>query len=95
MSAVGFTSMSVLLGLPPALPRPTMLIKASTRVCDRSITMSFMCSKLRHPDPPGSTIVDTARKAEAVGKHHAVVGAESLADRGPVDVRVEIDRAEA
>ena len=32
-------------------------------------------------------------EAEPVGIHHAVVGAESLADRGPVDMRVEIDQA--
>ncbi len=70
MSAVGFTSMSVrsCSYLPPALPRPTMLMKASTRVLERSITMSFMCSKLRQPAPPGSaTVVTPARKLNPSG----------------------------
>ena len=70
MSAVGFTSMSVrsCSYWPPAKPWPTMLIKASTRVLERSITMSFMCSKLRHPEPPGSTnVVTPARKLNPSG----------------------------
>ena len=52
-----------------------------------------MCSKLRQPDAARIDERGHPRaEAEPVWIHHAVVGAESLADRGPVDVRVEIDQ---
>ena len=44
---------------PPAIPRPTMLSMARTRVRARSITRVLKSAKLRHPDDPRSTTVVT------------------------------------
>jgi len=69
-SAAGAAAMSVrsCSKVPPRMPWPTMLRKASTRVFDRSMTRVLKSSKLRQPAPPASaTVVTPTRSVKPSG----------------------------
>ena len=96
MSAVGSASMSArsCSNLPPRMPLPTMLRKASTRVFDRSMTRCLKSSKLRQPAHAGvGHRRDADAQREAVGVDAVVAGVGAALARAGEDVGVDVDEA--